>query len=50
MGYETARDLTAGTCGGIAQVHLENTLVRARSCHLTVPMLYVMLGPRWSAF
>lgn len=50
MGYETAKDLTAGTCGGIAQVHLENTLVRVRSCHLTVQTLCVPPGPRRSTF
>jgi len=26
MGYETVKDLTAGTVGGIAQVHLETRL------------------------
>ena len=50
MGYETIKDLTAGTVGGIAQVHLENTLVRVRSCHLTVRMLCVPPGPRRSTF
>jgi len=50
MGYETIKDLTAGTVGGIAQVHLENMLVRTRSCHLTVRMLCVPPGPRRSTF
>jgi hypothetical protein len=48
MGYETVKDLTAGTVGGIAQVH--STLVRVRSCHLTVPMPHMPPGPRRSAF
>ena len=50
MGYETVKDLTAGTVGGIGQVHLETRLVRLRSRHLTVRMLCVSSGPRRATF